>query len=382
MASIVPKKGKTGLRWQASVRRKGHPNVHRTFRRKADAERWARKVEAKVERGEFVAETVARQTLLSELVAMYTNRAPQVDAAGDLIVDRYGEPVLGGNPDFGDHPERDRAKTIAKLDWWVEALGAPTLDRLLDGRLIRDALVKLRAGAGPSGRKVSPATANRYRAAIRSALSYAVDHRMIPTNPAKGMKAGREVARVRRLDNGERKRLLEACKQASDGRLYPMVVLALASGGRQGELMKLRWSDVDFERARVQFLDTKNREHRGIGISPGVLAVLRERLVRVVGDDHLFAEPGRVKSDESAKTPLPRFPRAAWEWALREAEIEDFRFHDCRHDFASRLAESGATLAELAEALGHRTLAMVKRYSHLTEGHVADVTRRASEALL
>ena len=72
----------------------------------------------------------------------------------------------------------------------------------------------------------------------------------------------------------------------------------------------------------------------------------------------------------------------AWERARAEAEIDDFQFHDTRHDLASRLAESGASLAELAEALAHKTLAMVKRYSHLAEGHVAEVTRRASEALL
>jgi len=68
--------------------------------------------------------------------------------------------------------------------------------------------------------------------------------------------------------------------------------------------------------------------------------------------------------------------RTPWENALKAAEITDFRWHDLRHSFASELAMSGATLAEIAEAMGHKTLAMVKRYSHLTEGHISKVVER------
>ena len=73
---------------------------------------------------------------------------------------------------------------------------------------------------------------------------------------------------------------------------------------------------------------------------------------------------------------LPKFPQRQWEEALRAAQIEDFRFHDLRHSAASYLAMSGATLAEIAEVLGHKTLAMVKRYSHLTEQHTSMVVAR------
>jgi integrase len=70
------------------------------------------------------------------------------------------------------------------------------------------------------------------------------------------------------------------------------------------------------------------------------------------------------------------FPQEAWTRALKEAKISEFRFHDLTHTFASYLAMSGATLAELAEALGHKTLAMVKRYAHLSEAHTSAVVRR------
>ncbi len=302
MAAIVRKQTKKSIKYQAPVRGKDHPDQWRTFRRLTDAKRWAQRVEENIERGEFIADGLARRTLLSEVVLLVTNRAPLTDELGEPILAAEGQQVIGGNPGFLDAPPRDQEKAIAKLDWWVRTLGDPTLDRLLDGRLIREGLMMLRAGASPSGKAVSPTTANRYRAGIRGALSYAVEHRMIPHNPAKGMKGSREPQRKRRLDDTERKRLLEASDRASDRRLYPLLLLALASGGRRGELLGLRWSDLDFERSRVQFLDTKNKESRGIGVSPAVLQVLRDRLVRQVRNDWVFAEPNGKA----------RFARAAW----------------------------------------------------------------------
>ncbi len=78
----------------------------------------------------------------------------------------------------------------------------------------------------------------------------------------------------------------------------------------------------------------------------------------------------------------PTFPAKAWQAALRAAQIDDFRYHDLRHSAASYLAMSGATLAEIAEVLGHKTLQMVKRYAHLTEQHTADVVERMAERFL
>lgn len=341
MATIVKIKRKKGLRWKALVRRRGYPTETKTFGNMRDARRWAKGVEADIDRGVFVSEDRARKTLLSDLIGEYDKHCG-----------------VG-------------AKTLAKLNWWCEKLGDPTLDRLLDRTLIVRALDDLMAGDSPSGRKVKRATRNRYLAAIRSCLSFGIDRGYVPKNAARGIAQGKEASRLRRLTDGERKALLEACDESRDRRLYPLVLLALASGGRQGELLGLNWSDVDSKRGRVLFTDTKNDDSRGIGVSQSVLRELHERLVRHVS--------GLVFADADGE---PRFPRTAWERALDEAEIDDFRFHDLRHDFASRLAEGGASLAELSEALGHRTLAMVKRYSHLAEGHVADVTRRASESLL
>jgi hypothetical protein len=139
---------------------------------------------------------------------------------------------------------------------------------------------------------------------------------------------------------------------------------------RQQRNARLAWRDVDLSRGTAMLHHTKNNERRTLVLSGRALAVLCElSAVRRIGTDAVFAAPDGVA----------RFRRDAWEHALREANIPDFGFHDLRHTFASYLAMSGATLADLAEALGHKTLAMVKRYAHLTD-HGAELGRTRAGA--
>jgi len=156
-------------------------------------------------------------------------------------------------------------------------------------------------------------------------------------------------------------------------RLYPMVVLALSTGMRQGEILKLRWRDIDFQRGLAVLHETKNQERRAVPISGLAMELLRERArVRRLDTDLVFA---------SRRSTGARFPQKAWETALEGAGVEDFRWHDLRHSAATYLAESGATLAELAAVMGHKTLAMVKRYSHLTEQHTSGVVAKMNERI-
>ncbi len=151
------------------------------------------------------------------------------------------------------------------------------------------------------------------------------------------------------------------------------MILALTTGARQGELLGLRWKDVDFEREALIFHHTKNGERRVAPLAGKAIPSLRSlKSLRVFGDDRVFANSqGRA-----------HFPRRYWYRALHEAGIEDFRFHDLTHTAASYLAMSGATLSEIAEILGHKTLQMVKRYAHLSEEHKSSVVHRMAEKLL
>ena len=122
---------------------------------------------------------------------------------------------------------------------------------------------------------------------------------------------------------------------------------------------------MDLKRRRRTFRETKNGGARSVPLTEYAFAIFTQYATRRRLDTAL------VFSDIIGTGPLSI--RDAWEYAVKRAGITHFRFHDLRHTFASYLAMNGATLAEIAEVLGHKTLAMVKRYAHLSEAHTAGV---------
>ncbi len=226
---------------------------------------------------------------------------------------------------------------------------------------------KLAKGITHSNRPRSPGTCNRYLVSLSHACKVAVSKwRWLEENPCKHVEKLEEPdGIVRVLSDDERTKLLEACRASENPHLYPIVVLALATGARQGEILGLTWADVDFPGERVLFKQTKNRDPKVIPLGEHAHAVLSEHSkIRRIDTDLVFPsrKPGR-----------PASIRKPWENALTAAKVQSFRFHDLRHSAASYLAMNGATLGEIAEILGHRTLEMVKRYSHFTEQHTAKV---------
>jgi integrase len=139
---------------------------------------------------------------------------------------------------------------------------------------------------------------------------------------------------------------------------------------RHGEIMGLTWDDVDLNRGRTVLHETKNGERRAVAITGHALELLKELAkIRRIDTNLLF--PSKENRPQKPQKPIDL--RAPWEAALKKADIRDFRFHDLRHSAASYLAMNGASLAEIAEVMGHKTLQMVKRYAHLSEGHTARV---------
>jgi integrase len=177
--------------------------------------------------------------------------------------------------------------------------------------------------------------------------------------------------RVRFLSDAERDALLRECSGHSES-LYAIVVVALSTGARRGEILGLRWPDVDMQRGMLTFHETKNGERRSVPLVNHAAELMRVHAkVRRLDTDLVFPglggrplEIGKMFND-----------------AMKRAGIENFHFHDLRHTAASYLAMNGATLAEIAEVLGHKTLQMVKRYAHLTEGHTRGVVGRMNQAI-
>lgn len=151
---------------------------------------------------------------------------------------------------------------------------------------------------------------------------------------------------MRYLTTDERQRLLQECRRSTNKTLYPLVLMALATGARKSELLRLAWRDIDFERGVVHILTSKNERPRSVPLVECARAAL---LVMPNGRPTVF--PGTYQE--------------CWYHAVKRAELVDFRFHDLRHCCASYLAMSGVDVRTIAEILGHKTLQMTMRYSHL-----------------
>ncbi len=324
--------------YRVRVRLKGHPVQSATFKRKTDATKWAQQTEVAIREGRYFNKTVSHKMTLNELIDRYLVRVMPEKKASTQV------------------PQK------VQLDWWKGEIGTLTLASV-DAARIADCRDKLT----DEGR--TPATANRYMAALSHCLTYAKqDLQWITSNPCLDVRKGKESrGRVRFLSDNERTRLLDACKASSCNLLYPAALVAMSTGMRRGEQFSLTWRQVDLQTGRIILEDTKNGERRTVVVTGPALDELRKMgKVRRLDCDLVF--PGHRKT--------PIILTKPWYAALEAAEIEDFRWHDLRHSFASELAMSGATLAEIAEAMGHKTLSMVKRYAHLTEGHISSVVER------
>jgi len=212
-----------------------------------------------------------------------------------------------------------------------------------------------------------PATLNRYKAALSALYVYLNDELDAEFNPAKGIRHYSENnGRTRFLTDNELPRLLEATAQSNWDRLYLLVLMAITTGARRTELVSLDWSKIDLKQRTAHLGETKNGQQRILTLTADVVSELMK--FRQVGG-FLFPKP----SDPHAY--FKNFD-IYWRRALQEAEIDNFRFHDLRHSCASLLAMNGASLLEIAEVLGHKSIAMTQRYSHLCIGHKASLTDR------
>lgn len=209
----------------------------------------------------------------------------------------------------------------------------------------------------------SGATLNRYRVALAALYTWARQQRILPRgfdSPTRHIAKHEETrGRVRFLSDDERARLLEACRASSWPRLYVFVLLALTTGARRGELLGLRWCDVDLERGEALLHDTKNGDRRALVLLPQVLEELAPFAPKDAATSQALVFRSRLKPSQPFAT------SKVFNEAVAAAGIKNFRFHDARHTCASYMAQAGASLLEIADTLGHRQLRMVQRYAHL-----------------
>lgn len=350
MATIekrIIKSGKTTYR--VKIRLKGHPTQTASFDKRSGANKWMQQTEAAIREGRYFKTTEAKRHTLSE------------------TIERYIKHVLPTKP-------KSAHDQTTQLNWFKTAIGDHVLADVTPS-LIAEQRDRLANGVTSKESKRTAATVNRYLAALSHMFTIAVkEWGWIAENPlSKVTKLKEPRGRVRYLLEDEREALLKSCGESDNPYLYRVVVLALSTGARKMELLGLRWDDVDINRRTITLHHTKNNERRVLPLEGHALDLMKEHTkIRRIDTSLVFPSRKGIK---------PMDIRQPWATALKRAEIEDFRFHDLRHSAASYLAMNGASLAEIAEVLGHKTLQMVRRYAHLSDAHTAKVVASMNDKI-
>lgn len=253
---------------------------------------------------------------------------------------------------------------------WKAWLGSRSLDEVRPADV--EAWRQLRSSQKP---RPAPATLNRHVAFLKRVFNVAIRDELTERNPAARVKLlAEENLVLRYLDDPEEDRLLPLLEWP----LLGMVEVALHTGLRQTEQLSLRREHVDLRRRVLRIPRSKSGAARAIRLNDVALESLRRQLA---SHDSEWVYPAPVEPrgrqvDERPGHMTYASIRVAWESALDAADVRNFRWHDLRHTFASRLVMEGVTLPAVQQLLGHRSLAMVQRYAHLAPKHLEDAVSR------
>ncbi|WP_319519006.1 site-specific integrase [uncultured Martelella sp.] len=321
MATIRKLRG----RWQAQVRRRGLKPRCKSFDSKADAEKWARDLEAQVDR--FGA---APDTQLLEVTTL-----------GNLL-ERYQREVSPTKR--GAVQEVQRIDVLRRHDLAYRTLIGLSQQDIASFRDERLA-------------SVAPSTVVRELAILSHVIEVAIRDWGYPLSRNVVKLVRRPVIRnerSRRLKRDEEQRLLAGCDAGQIPFFKTLIIVAIETGMRRGELLGLQWDDISHNRRVITLHITKNGSGREVPLSQRAF-------------DALMAWKAECDADQSAVFPTtPGALEQAWRRLLKRTGIDGLRFHDLRHEGVSRLFERGLNMIEVSSISGHKELRMLKRYTHLS----------------
>ena len=324
----------------AKIRIKGFPPLSRTFPTRPEAETWLDEQET------LVRKRIHEVKNETERHRIATECAPQYRTLGDLM--RRYLAVVTPQKRSADQ-EALRMKGLLKHSLAECPISSLSPQRVAEWRDLRL-------------QSVSSSTVKRDMTLLAHVLKIACDEWGEPfaKNPFRAVRRPREARpRDRRFNAGEEVALLAACDESRAAYLRPIVELAIETAMRQSEIVGLDWSRVNLARRSVHLTMTKNGTLRGVPLSLRAMNVLDQ-----LPGDRL----GQVFTGVTAEAVKRAFIRAR-----KRAGMDDFRFHDLRHEATSRLFEKGLTVPEVARITGHKTWTMLERYTHL---QLEDVARR------
>jgi integrase len=336
MTTIQRRLAKGGtVSYRVRVQRRGYPVQSATFANKADALRYGQMIEGQIAEGRHFP-TKPQPLTLAELLVKYMAECLPRKAPSTQHDDQW------------------------YLNYWKKTLGHKLIADITPRDLCqcRDALLKTHKAS----------SVIRILRVLSAVLTAAVkEFEVLDTNPMSKVKMPPQPeGRVRYLRGAERERLLDACQASSNGHLYPLVLCALSTGVREGELLRLRWCDVNLDAGVLHIEKSKTKRRRDVPITGKALEVLRHisLLQPVAATDYVFPATNR-------KAPFRSY-RKAWEFARKRAQIEDYRFYDNRHTTASYLAQQGVSLYTIGNILGHVSPTTTAIYAHLATDTLRD----------
>ncbi len=330
---------------------------------------------ARIEAGKKIADYVKGND------PMETKRAGRAHTLESFIEDKYKP--------WAESHLRQAKDALGKIASWYPVFKNSKLPDITAWNVEKQRAAWLKAGA-------SPLTTNHKIASLKAALNKAVQWGVLKSNPIATVKLSRvdSSANIRYLTSDEEKRLREALEtreakrrqnrenfnkwrrergykevpQYAEGdftdHLKPIVLLALNTGMRRGEFFNLKWADVNFvgRIVTVTGATAKSGKTRHIPLNDEAFAVLQKWHKQRKKTELVFPSPDGGRMDNIS---------TSWEKLIGDAKIENFRFHDCRHDFASKLVMQGVDLNTVRELLGHSDIKMTLRYAHLAPQKLA-----------
>ncbi len=329
--------------YRVRIRMKGGQCFDRSFRSKTLAKKWKRDMESAIEHDRYEFTNPATKHTLADLIDLYIER------------------VLPGKP-------RNAKNVLQHLTWWKEELGHLLLSQVRPS-IIAGKRDELLTGLIRGEKLRSPTTVVRYLSSLSHVFTKAVkEWEWMMENPVfKIEKPKQAQGRKRVLTDEEQKRLLQACQESGSKDLFLIVALALGTGMRKGEIMGLRWRNIQLgdSSGTIMLERTKNGRSRSVLITGLLLGLLQQRRNQQGADSLVFSSPNYPNQ--------PIDIRSAWERALQKAGIEGFVFHGLRHQAASQAATIENSPLVIGELLGHQTLQMTRHYVHLSSAHMQTI---------
>lgn len=354
-SSITKRTGNKGATYQVRIRQIGIPTLTRSFDTLAEAQAWRDETRTKLNKGEQVITKQHRSITIPEAIDDYL-----AHAGAWIKSERERQRLEKLKAEFAGLAVVQL--TAAKLNAWKNEL----LNTQIPARANKTKTHKLYNG--DTAKNYSESSVRKYFYALKKSLEWFYIFRDVPfNNPFSIVKAPAEDNnRTRRLEEGEEERLIQACDKmyVNQEALKRVIRLALETAMRSQELLKMKWSDINFAQCRILIpaANTKSKAERQVALTSVAIEILK-------------AHRDTKKIDE---------PRVFWQWKnsdvlghkikiiTKNAALDDFRFHDLRHEATSRFYEnSKLTDIEIASITGHKEFKTLKRYANLRSNNLA-----------